>query len=104
MPERIQRVSEVAQSAQTATYVSGGAGVGIGVATKSQVFDTMLWLQENAWLVSMTFMILTFFVMLIFRILEYRLKLQAEKRAQEDFIRRKTDLKLKRANQNLPDN
>jgi len=102
MPERIQRVSEIAQGSATATYVSGATGVGISVATKSEVFNTVLWLQENAWLISMTCMVLTFIVMLVFRILEYRLKLMDESRKRIDFRKRHSDL-YSNCKQEIPD-
>ena len=91
MPEKIQRVAEIAQASTTATYVSGATGVGIGVATKTEAFSAMGWLEENAWLISLSVMVATFLVTLVFRYLEYRLKAQAEERAQADFKRRHTD-------------
>lgn len=93
MPERMQRVTEIAQTATTATYVSGATGVGIGVATKAEAFSAMGWLESNAWFISMGVMLATFVVSLIFKFLEYRLKLQAEKRAQAAEARAKAEFK-----------
>jgi ascorbate-specific PTS system EIIC-type component UlaA len=108
MPERIQRIADVAHTAQTATYMSGATGVGIGIAKEAEVMASSTsmawqWLEANAAIISLIMVILTYISAQIFRFIQIKmdkkykdeiLKLQKQKeeREQMDFRRRHSDL------------